>query len=132
MKKKTIALIATGAVLLLGGSIFGAVAFNNHQLVKAEQVRLEEKARREQIFEDTKRKGDEEEARQAAEEAARLAAEEAARIAEEEAAAAAAAAKKLAAEKAKSDRDKAFSEEMKRLDEKVEPPKFDFPPLYLY
>lgn len=86
MKKKTIALIATGAVLLLGGLIFGAVAFNNYQLVKAEQVRLEEKARREQVFEDTKRKGDEEEARQAAvaaaEEAARLAAEEEARLAQ--------------------------------------------------
>ena len=95
MKKKTIALIATGSVLLLGGLIFGAVAFNNHQLVKAEQVRLEEKARRDQIFEDTKRKGDEEEARQAAV----AAAEEAARIAEEEAAAAAASAKKTAIKK---------------------------------
>ena len=78
MKKKTIALIAAGSVLLLGGSIFGVVAFNNHQLVKAEEARLEEKARIQEILEDTKRKGDEEEARQAAEEAARLAAEEAA------------------------------------------------------
>ena len=110
MKKKTIALIATGAVLLLGGSIFGAVAFNNHQLVKAEQVRLEEKARRDQIFEDTKRKGDEEEARQAAEEAARLAAEEAARIAEEEAAAAAAAAKKKASSNPLSELDRLLQE----------------------
>ena len=114
MKKKAIALISAGAVLLLGGTIYGAVAFNNQQMVKAEEARLEENARIQQILEDTKRKGDEEEARQAAEEAARLAAEEAARIAEEEAAtaAAAAAAKKKAAEKAQSDLENAMLEEV--------------------